>query len=176
MWVIQGIFVGITQDDIEAKRHKKEADMLRDLQLFIDGNVGRQPHSSGSMRRRRDGAKPEYRDVWDKFMTSSKTPNSLMMHVAAANGYLEVMDLLLKYRFPVDLEDADGWLPIHASVAWNQVRMYHGLSLYFGRAVGFLCILVRKLLSFLWFPSKMFDKNSLGPHMKDEAVASVMRW
>lgn len=112
--------VGITQDDIESKRHKKEVDMLRDLQLFVDTNFLKLQTSNESVRRR-GGIKYEYRKLWEKFMTASKVPNSLMMHIAAANGYLDVIDLLLKYNYPVDLEDDDGWLPVHAAVAWNQV-------------------------------------------------------
>ncbi|XP_055328046.1 protein phosphatase 1 regulatory inhibitor subunit 16B-like [Paramacrobiotus metropolitanus] len=117
---------GITQDDIESKRHKKEVDMLRDLQSFIDANFTSrsQPSSAGSLRQQRNSSsslvKVNRREIWDIFTAASKTSNALLMHVAVANGYLEVMDLLLKYDYPLDLEDDDGWVPIHAAVAWNQ--------------------------------------------------------
>lgn len=111
--------VGVTQHDIESKRHKKEVDMLRDLQLYIDGNLKR----SGSFRQRSGSfLLQNLRELWANFIAASKMPNAVMMHIAAANGYLDAMDLLLKNKFPVNLEDEDGWQPIHAAVAWNQVR------------------------------------------------------
>jgi hypothetical protein len=91
--------------------------MLRDLQLFIDSNLRR----TSSFRNRGSITQQSQREMWTKFISASKMPNSVMMHIAAANGYLEALDLLLKNKFPVDLEDDDGWLPIHAAVAWNQV-------------------------------------------------------
>jgi len=42
------------------------------------------------------------------------------MHVAAANGYLDVMEFLLDNGALVDVQDRDGWQPIHAAVCWGQ--------------------------------------------------------
>ena len=44
------------------------------------------------------------------------------MHVAAANGYLDVMEFLLDNGALVDVQDRDGWQPIHAAVCWGQVK------------------------------------------------------
>ena len=47
------------------------------------------------------------------------------MHVAAANGYLDVMEFLLDNGALIDVRDKDGWQPIHAAVCWGQVRHRH---------------------------------------------------
>lgn len=43
------------------------------------------------------------------------------LHIAAANGYLSVAELLLENRAQVDLKDSDGWTPLHAASCWGQV-------------------------------------------------------
>lgn len=44
------------------------------------------------------------------------------LHVAAANGYMQVAEFLLKQGASVELEDRDGWLPIHIAACWGYVR------------------------------------------------------
>ena len=51
------------------------------------------------------------------------------MHVAAANGYLDVMEYLLDNGALVDVRDKDGWQPIHAAVCWGQV--WHFVTIAF---------------------------------------------
>ena len=46
----------------------------------------------------------------------------VQLHVAAANGYMQVAEFLLKQGASVDLEDRDGWLPIHIAACWGYVR------------------------------------------------------
>ena len=43
------------------------------------------------------------------------------MHIAAANGYEEVIELLIENGAAIDIEDKDGWQPIHAAACWGQV-------------------------------------------------------
>ncbi|KAH3772740.1 hypothetical protein DPMN_174085, partial [Dreissena polymorpha] len=84
---------GITQEEIDEKRLETERKMLKDLKRIAaeKGNL-------------------EYRDKnW-------ATP----LHVAAANGYLEVVDFLLNEHVSLEVRDEDGWLPIHAAACWLQ--------------------------------------------------------
>lgn len=42
------------------------------------------------------------------------------MHIAAANGYEEVIEYLLDNGAIIDVKDKDGWQPIHAAACWGQ--------------------------------------------------------
>ena len=44
------------------------------------------------------------------------------LHIAAANAYEEVLEFLLENEADVDVEDKDGWKPIHAAACWGNVR------------------------------------------------------
>lgn len=46
---------------------------------------------------------------------------SLKLHVAAANGYMSIGELLLEHRISPNDRDADGWTPLHAAACWGQV-------------------------------------------------------
>lgn len=43
------------------------------------------------------------------------------LHIASANGYLAVAELLLENRTKVEMKDYDGWTPLHAASCWGQV-------------------------------------------------------
>ncbi len=43
------------------------------------------------------------------------------MHIAAANGYDEVIEYLIDNGAKIDAKDKDGWQPIHAAACWGQV-------------------------------------------------------
>ena len=42
-------------------------------------------------------------------------------HVAAANGWTNVIDFLLENEADFEVADNDGWQPIHAAAAWGHV-------------------------------------------------------
>lgn len=46
------------------------------------------------------------------------------MHIAAANGYEEVIEYLLDNGAIIDVKDKDGWQPIHAAACWGQVIVH----------------------------------------------------
>jgi protein phosphatase 1 regulatory subunit 16A len=51
------------------------------------------------------------------------------LHIAAANGYTEVMDFLLaNEEVDLDIPDNEGWTPFHAAVCWNQPEMMKKLA------------------------------------------------
>ena len=43
------------------------------------------------------------------------------LHVAAANGYVEVLEFLFtQSEIDLDIQDNEGWTPFHAAVCWGQ--------------------------------------------------------
>ncbi|KAK2581300.1 hypothetical protein KPH14_008080 [Odynerus spinipes] len=44
------------------------------------------------------------------------------LHVAAAKGYIKVMNILLQARCDVNAQDFDGWTPLHAAAHWGQLE------------------------------------------------------
>lgn len=48
--------------------------------------------------------------------------NFPQLHIASANGYMSVAELLLEHRAQVEVKDSDGWTPLHAASCWGQVR------------------------------------------------------
>lgn len=51
------------------------------------------------------------------------------LHIAAANAYEEVLEFLLENEADVDVEDKDGWKPIHAAACWGNVRFINSVML-----------------------------------------------
>ncbi|XP_065064443.1 protein phosphatase 1 regulatory inhibitor subunit 16B-like [Rhopilema esculentum] len=56
------------------------------------------------------------------------------MHVAAANGYIDVIEFLLDNGAKLDVTDKDGWQPVHAAACWGhdaviEILFSHGADL-----------------------------------------------
>jgi len=47
--------------------------------------------------------------------------DATLLHVAAANGYVEVALYILSKSGKVDIQDIDGWTPLHAAAFWDEV-------------------------------------------------------
>ncbi|XP_076869833.1 protein phosphatase 1 regulatory inhibitor subunit 16B [Brachyhypopomus gauderio] len=87
---------GITQDMINETRAAAERKMVGDIQnLLHDGKDINQPDSQGAT----------------------------LLHIAAANGYMEALELLLEGGALMDLRDSDGWQPLHAAACWGQMHV-----------------------------------------------------
>ncbi len=91
---------GVTQELIDDTRALTERKMLRDLQ-----NAG------GDALEGRDG-------------NSGATP----LHVAAANGYLTVVEYLLDNHVSTESVDNDLWQPIHAAACWGHLEVVEMLA------------------------------------------------
>ena len=53
--------------------------------------------------------------------THTRTHTHTQLHVAAANGYTEVLDFLFSHEgLNLDIQDNEGWTPFHAAVCWDQ--------------------------------------------------------
>ncbi|XP_008283520.1 protein phosphatase 1 regulatory inhibitor subunit 16B [Stegastes partitus] len=98
---------GITQEMINETRASTERRMLGDIQeLTRQGEEVNQPDSQGAT----------------------------LLHIAAANGYVQAAELLLEGGARMDLRDSDGWQPLHAAACWGQMHVAellvsHGASL-----------------------------------------------
>lgn len=46
------------------------------------------------------------------------------LHIAAANGYLRVVEFLLDQHVCTDVKDSDDWQPVHAAACWGHVSIY----------------------------------------------------
>ncbi|XP_043263353.1 protein phosphatase 1 regulatory subunit 16A-like isoform X3 [Colletes gigas] len=87
---------GVTQELIDETRASIEVQMLRHLQHVA--NLG------GDL---------DYKDH------QSATP----LHIAAANGYLRVVEFLLDQHVSTDVEDNDKWQPVHAAACWGHLEV-----------------------------------------------------
>ncbi|XP_037085410.1 protein phosphatase 1 regulatory subunit 16A-like isoform X2 [Pollicipes pollicipes] len=85
---------GVTQELIEQTRGEIEAAMLEDLK--------QRPMSALEER-----------------VQQSATP----LHIAAANGYITVVEYLLDNHVCVDARDKDDWQPIHAAACWSHPQV-----------------------------------------------------
>ncbi|XP_071092312.1 protein phosphatase 1 regulatory subunit 16A-like isoform X1 [Haliotis cracherodii] len=84
---------GITQEQIDETRLATEKRMLDDLK------------AAGNERR-----------ALEHRLDDGVTP----LHIAAANGYIEVADYLLTNHVAINMRDDDSWQPIHAAAYWGQ--------------------------------------------------------
>jgi protein phosphatase 1 regulatory subunit 16A len=87
---------GITQQEVEETRAQTEMEMLQFLREQVEANV------------------PLTSIHFDSEASA--------LHVAAANGYLDVVELLLEHNFPTNVVDADLWQPVHAAACWGHVN------------------------------------------------------
>ena len=94
--------IGITQEMIDKTRGQVETQMLNDLQNLI------QRKGQTSIR--------SIDDILSYRNDEGVTP----LHIASANGYQTVVEYLLKQRVSINLQDGDGWTPIHAASFWCQ--------------------------------------------------------
>ncbi|GBM17538.1 Protein phosphatase 1 regulatory inhibitor subunit 16B [Araneus ventricosus] len=83
---------GITQEMIDQTRAATEIRMLNDLKILVE--------QGGSL---------------DFVGENGASP----LHIAAANGYLTVLEFLLGHHVTIDVHDDDQWQPIHAAACWG---------------------------------------------------------
>ncbi|XP_068437522.1 protein phosphatase 1 regulatory subunit 16A [Clinocottus analis] len=98
---------GITQDRIDECRGAKEATMLADIRALVQSGAD---------------------------LNAQDATGATLLHIASANGYVSVAELLLEHTALVEGKDSDGWTPLHAASCWGQIQMVellvaHGASL-----------------------------------------------
>ncbi|XP_056290278.1 protein phosphatase 1 regulatory subunit 16A isoform X1 [Pseudoliparis swirei] len=87
---------GITQDRIDECRGAKESTMLADIRALLQSEAD---------------------------LNAQDANGDTLLHIASANGYVSVAELLLEHRAPVEGKDSDGWTPLHAASCWGQIQM-----------------------------------------------------
>ncbi|MBN3280355.1 PP16B inhibitor, partial [Polyodon spathula] len=98
---------GITQEMINEVRVAVEKRMISDIQELL------QSHQD---------------------LNKTDKQGATLLHIAAANGYIQAAELLLEHGARVNIRDFDGWLPLHAAACWGQIQVAellvsHGASL-----------------------------------------------
>jgi len=98
---------GYTEDDLENIRNYVANVMLKDLKEAVEQ---------------------------EKDLNITGEHGETSMHIAAANGYGEVVEYLLDHGAKIDLVDNDHWQPIHAAACWGQdkiieILVNHGADL-----------------------------------------------
>jgi len=56
--------------------------------------------------------------------TCENIDHLFQLHIAAANGYIQVMEFLLSHGVSVDPVDGDSWQPVHCATCWGQVSRF----------------------------------------------------
>ncbi|XP_017754416.1 PREDICTED: protein phosphatase 1 regulatory subunit 12A isoform X4 [Eufriesea mexicana] len=82
--------------DCDQARSEEERSMLNDARAWQSGAAGK------------DSIHPK--------------SGATALHVAAAKGYIDVMEILLQARCDVNAQDFDGWTPLHAAAHWGQLE------------------------------------------------------
>ncbi|KAK5977399.1 Ankyrin repeat protein [Trichostrongylus colubriformis] len=128
----------------EQCRDQELAIMMRDAQQWLrDGEYRDQPH-------RRTGA--------------------TALHVAAAKGYTQLLELLIKAGGNIRAPDKDGWTPLHAAAHWAErdsckILMEHGASItdtnYAGQNV--LAVADKDVVEYLEDLERSVDKRKSPP-------------
>ncbi|KAK3884087.1 hypothetical protein Pcinc_011623 [Petrolisthes cinctipes] len=99
---------GVTQRLIDQTRSATETQMLTDLRLI-------KSEGQSLMFRDHQGATP--------------------LHIAAANGYIRVVEYLLSQNVPTEVRDHDDWSPLHAAACWGhpdvlEMLVHNGANLH----------------------------------------------
>ncbi|KAL6734880.1 hypothetical protein Aduo_005373 [Ancylostoma duodenale] len=136
----------------EQCRDQEFATMMRDVQQWIrDGEYRDQPHP-------RTGA--------------------TALHVAAAKGYTQLLELLIKAGGNILARDKDGWTPLHAAAHWAEkdsckILLEHGASItdtnYAGQNV--LAVADKDVVEYLEDLERTVDKRKSPP----AAPASILQ-
>lgn len=94
--------IGITQEMIDQTRAQVETQMLNDLQILV-----------------KKTAQSSIRSI-DDVLSYRNSEGVTPLHIASANGYQTVVEYLLNQRVSINLQDGDGWTPLHAAAFWCQ--------------------------------------------------------
>ncbi|XP_060535157.1 protein phosphatase 1 regulatory subunit 16A [Cylas formicarius] len=92
---------GVTQQLIDETRAATERKMLADMRIMA--------------------ARSESLEQYD---SQGATP----LHIAAANGYLSVIEFLLDQGVRTDVTDKDDWQPSHAAACWGHIEVLEMLT------------------------------------------------
>uniref|UniRef100_A0ABM0MSE8 Protein phosphatase 1 regulatory subunit 12A-like n=1 Tax=Saccoglossus kowalevskii TaxID=10224 RepID=A0ABM0MSE8_SACKO len=115
--------------DVEEARNGEEHKMLADANQWLNSKVVKEKKHDKS--------------------------GATALHVAAAKGYIKVMNLLIQAGVSINAQDNDGWSPLHAAAHWGQKEASE--------------VLVENMADFA-------HKNSLGGTCFDVADEDMLKW
>lgn len=84
---------------------------------------------------------------------------SFQLHIAAANGYVEVLEFLLDNDADVEVVDKDGWKPIHAAACWGNVSVVKELFNFLDVMAAVFCPKKTNRISFLGMRKMSFFRT-----------------
>ncbi|XP_073977239.1 protein phosphatase 1 regulatory subunit 12B-like isoform X12 [Rhodnius prolixus] len=116
-----GANVAAVNNDGELAVDVAECDAMEDMlqQQIDDRGIDAENARTEEERMMLSDAKNWLSNGYIQDKTHPKT-GATSLHVAAAKGYLKVMDMLLKAGADIDAQDFDGWTPLHAAAHWGQ--------------------------------------------------------
>ncbi|CAG5128326.1 unnamed protein product, partial [Candidula unifasciata] len=96
----------------------------KDMERLLQEEMNRQGIDAEAARNEEEQRMLEDANQWlaDKTVKEIQHPKTgaTALHVAAAKGYISVINLLLKAGVDINAEDHDGWTALHAAVHWDQ--------------------------------------------------------
>eukprot|EP00794_Sanderia_malayensis_P018886 gene18886-20788_t len=98
----------------------------QEIEVFLDEKMTEKGYTKEELENIRNAVSDEMladlRDSVQKGRDLNVTDHhgATAMHIAAANGYEEVIEFLIDNGAIVDAMDKDGWQPIHAAACWGQ--------------------------------------------------------
>ncbi|XP_065676442.1 protein phosphatase 1 regulatory inhibitor subunit 16B isoform X2 [Hydra vulgaris] len=99
-----------------------------DIEIYLDGKMGAL-YTEEELEDIRNVVREDMlRDLHDCVLNNrdlniAGEHGETAMHIAAANGYEDVVEYLLDHGAKIDLIDNDGWQPIHAAACWGQEKI-----------------------------------------------------
>lgn len=84
---------------------------------------------------------------------------SFQLHIAAANGYVEVLEFLLDNDADTEVVDKDGWKPIHAAACWGNVSVVKELFNFLDVMAAVFCSKKLTEISFLGMRKMSFFRT-----------------
>ncbi|XP_074663079.1 uncharacterized protein LOC141915448 isoform X5 [Tubulanus polymorphus] len=96
-----------------------------DMQEFLEQEMGLRGLDADAARREEEEMMLNDANNWLKTKVIRETHHpktgATAFHVAAAKGYIKVLNLLLQMdNRDIDIKDNDGWTPLHAASHWGQ--------------------------------------------------------
>lgn len=104
---------GVTQELIDETRAALEVQMLNDLMELVNNT--------------KDSSTVDDDHIYGHHNSELEQPDhqgATPLHIAAANGYVRVVEFLLEHHVNVDAVDKDLWTPVHAAACWGHVSGY----------------------------------------------------
>jgi len=117
----QGADVAAVNNDVELAIDISESD---EIEAMLKEEIDKKHIVCEDARNREEQAMLSDAKYWYNSGIFEDEPHyktgATALHVAAAKGFIEVMNLLVKCGAAVNEQDHDGWTPLHAAAYWGE--------------------------------------------------------